>query len=44
MTEQLTGNSLILLLFHRLTEVQQEHVASALTSALTNSAPAMSVP
>jgi len=43
-TERLTKRSLILPLFHQMTESQQDHVASVVTSALTGSAPAMSVP
>jgi dTDP-4-amino-4,6-dideoxygalactose transaminase len=43
-TERLTGRSLILPLFHEITQAQQEHVASVVTSALTNSTSAMSVP
>jgi dTDP-4-amino-4,6-dideoxygalactose transaminase len=43
-TELLTGRSLILPLFHQMTQAQQDHVVSVVTSALTNSAPAMSVP
>jgi dTDP-4-amino-4,6-dideoxygalactose transaminase len=41
-TERLTKHSLILPLFHEMTESQQEQVASILTSALTNSVSAMS--
>jgi dTDP-4-amino-4,6-dideoxygalactose transaminase len=44
MTERLTAHSLILPLFHQMTESQQEHVASVVTSALTGSTPAVSVP
>ena len=43
-TELLTGRSLILPLFHQMTQAQQDHVVSVVTSALTNSTPAMSVP
>jgi len=43
-TERLTARSLILPLFHQMTDSQQEHVASVVTSALTGSAPAVSVP
>ena len=43
-TERLTKRSLILPLFHEMTESQQEQVASVLMSALTNSVSAMSVP
>jgi dTDP-4-amino-4,6-dideoxygalactose transaminase len=43
-TERLTARSLILPLFHEMTQAQQEHVVSAVTSALTSSTPAMSVP
>jgi perosamine synthetase len=43
-TERLTARSLILPLFHEMTESQQEQVASALTSALTDSVSAISVP
>lgn len=43
-TERLTANSMILPLFHEMTQAQQDHVASVLTSALANPAPAMSVP
>ena len=43
-TERLTKRSLILPLFHEMTESQQEQVASVVTSALTNSVSAMSVP
>jgi perosamine synthetase len=42
-TERLTKRSLILPLFHQMTESQQEQVVSVVTSALTNSAPEMSV-
>jgi len=42
-TERLTGRSLILPLFHEITQEQQEHVASVVTSVLTNSTPTMSV-
>ncbi len=43
-TERLAARSLILPLFHQMTESQQEHVASVVTSALTGSTPAVSVP
>jgi dTDP-4-amino-4,6-dideoxygalactose transaminase len=43
-TERLTKRSLILPLFHEMTESQQEQVASVLTSALTGSVSAMPVP
>jgi dTDP-4-amino-4,6-dideoxygalactose transaminase len=43
-TERLTARSLILPLFHEMTESQQEHVVSVVTSALTDSAPAVPVP
>jgi len=43
-TELLTRRSLILPLFHEMTEAQQDHVVSVVTAALTNSMPAMSVP
>jgi dTDP-4-amino-4,6-dideoxygalactose transaminase len=43
-TEQLAKRSLILPLFHHMTESQQEAVASVVISALTDSAQAMSVP
>jgi dTDP-4-amino-4,6-dideoxygalactose transaminase len=43
-TERLTEHSLILPLFHQMTQSQQDHVVSVVTSALTSSAPAMSVP
>ncbi len=43
-TERLTERSLILPLFHQMTESQQEHVVSVVTSALTKSASGMSVP
>jgi dTDP-4-amino-4,6-dideoxygalactose transaminase len=41
-TERLTRHSLILPLFHQMTQVQQDRVASVVTSALTNPMPAMS--
>jgi dTDP-4-amino-4,6-dideoxygalactose transaminase len=41
-TERLTGHSLILPLFHQMTQVQQDQVVSVVTSALTH--PAVSVP
>lgn len=43
-TERLTKHSLILPLFHQMTPSQQERVVSVVTSALTSSRPAMSVP
>ena len=43
-TERLTSRSLILPLFHEMTESQQEQVVSVVMSALTDSVPAMSVP
>ena len=43
-TERLTRRSLILPLFHEMTESQQEQVVSVLMSALTGSVSAMSVP
>ena len=43
-TERLTARSLILPLFHEMTQAQQEHVVSAMTSALAASMPAMSAP
>ena len=43
-TERLTEHSLILPLFHQMTQSQQDHVVSVVTSALMSSAPAMSVP
>ena len=43
-TEQLTMHSLILPLFHQMTQAQQDHVVSVVTSALTNSRPGISVP
>ena len=42
-TERLTARSLILPLFHQMTQAQQEQVVSVLTSALTSSTPALSV-
>ena len=42
-TERLTARSLILPLFHQMTESEQEHVVSVVTSALTKPRPAMSV-
>jgi dTDP-4-amino-4,6-dideoxygalactose transaminase len=42
-TERLTARSLILPLFHQMTESQQDHVASVVTSALTGSTPAVPV-
>ena len=43
-TERLTRRSLILPLFHEMTESQQEQVVSVLMSALTDSVSAVSVP
>jgi dTDP-4-amino-4,6-dideoxygalactose transaminase len=43
-TERLTQHSLILPLFHQMTSSEQEQVVSVLTSALTSSRPAVSVP
>jgi perosamine synthetase len=43
-TERLTTRSLILPLFHDMTHAQQEHVVSALTSALTKSKSEISAP
>ncbi len=43
-TERLTTRSLILPVFHDMTHAQQEHVVSALTSALTKSKSEISVP
>jgi dTDP-4-amino-4,6-dideoxygalactose transaminase len=43
-TERLTQHSLILPLFHQMTPSEQEQVVSVVTSALTSSRPAMSVP
>ncbi len=43
-TERLAAHSLILPLFHQMTESEQDHVVSVVTSALTKSRPAMSVP
>jgi len=43
-TERLTRHSLILPLFHEMTQAQQDHVVSAVTSALTKSRPEISVP
>jgi perosamine synthetase len=43
-TERLTTRSLILPLFHDMTQAQQEHVVSALTSALTKPRSEISVP
>jgi dTDP-4-amino-4,6-dideoxygalactose transaminase len=42
-TERLTERSLILPLFHEMTESQQEHVVSVMTSALTRSKPGVPV-
>jgi perosamine synthetase len=43
-TELLTTRSVILPLFHEMTDGQQEHVVSVVAAALTNSMPANSVP
>jgi dTDP-4-amino-4,6-dideoxygalactose transaminase len=43
-TELLTARSLILPLFHQMTQAQQERVVSVVTTALTNLKPAISVP
>jgi dTDP-4-amino-4,6-dideoxygalactose transaminase len=43
-TERLTQHSLILPLFHQMTPSEQERVVSLVTSALTSSRPAVSVP
>jgi dTDP-4-amino-4,6-dideoxygalactose transaminase len=43
-TERLTKRSLILPLFHQMTQAEQEHVVSVVTSALANPAPVMSIP
>jgi dTDP-4-amino-4,6-dideoxygalactose transaminase len=43
-TERLTKRSLILPLFHQMTQAEQEHVGAVVMSALTNPAPAMSIP
>lgn len=43
-TERLTQNSLILPLFHQLTEADQDHVLSAVKSALARQAPRIAVP
>jgi dTDP-4-amino-4,6-dideoxygalactose transaminase len=43
-TERLTQHSLILPLFHQMTPSEQERVVSVVTSALTSSRPAVSVP
>jgi dTDP-4-amino-4,6-dideoxygalactose transaminase len=43
-TERLTGHSLILPLFHDMTQAEQEHVVSVMTSATTNVRPKISVP
>jgi perosamine synthetase len=42
-TERLTNRSLILPLFHQMTQAEQEHVVSVVMSALTSPAPAMSI-
>jgi dTDP-4-amino-4,6-dideoxygalactose transaminase len=42
-TERLTRHSLILPLFHQMTQVQQDCVVSVVTSALTNATPAISM-
>jgi dTDP-4-amino-4,6-dideoxygalactose transaminase len=41
-TERLTAHSLILPLFHQMTEQEQDHVVSVVTSALT--APMSAIP
>jgi dTDP-4-amino-4,6-dideoxygalactose transaminase len=43
-TERLTRRSLILPLFHQMTQSQQDHVASVVTSALTDPTRARSIP
>jgi len=43
-TERLTERSLILPLFHDMTQAQQDHVVSVMTSALATSMPVMSAP
>jgi perosamine synthetase len=43
-TERLTRRSLILPLFHQMTEAQQEHVASVVMSALRKLSPTVSIP
>jgi dTDP-4-amino-4,6-dideoxygalactose transaminase len=43
-TERLTAHSLILPLFHEMTQAEQEHVASAVTSSLTKSRAEIPVP
>jgi perosamine synthetase len=43
-TERLTEHSLILPLFHEMSQAHQDQVVSVVTSALTNSRPAVSVP
>src|SRR5690348_16506618 len=43
-TERLTKRSLILPLFHQMTQAEQEHVVSVVMSALRSPAPAMSIP
>lgn len=43
-TERLTAHSLILPLFHQMTEQEQDHVVSVVTYALTAPAPAIPVP
>jgi dTDP-4-amino-4,6-dideoxygalactose transaminase len=42
-TERLTGHSLILPLFHQMTQAQQDQVVSVVTSALTHPTPAVGV-
>lgn len=42
-TERLTRHSLILPLFHQMTQAEQDHVVSVVMSALTNPAPVMSM-
>jgi dTDP-4-amino-4,6-dideoxygalactose transaminase len=43
-TERLTRHSLILPLYHQMTESEQAFVVSVLTSALTDTTPALSIP
>ncbi len=43
-TERLTRRSLILPLFHQMTEAQQQHVVSVVISALRKPAPVISIP
>jgi perosamine synthetase len=42
-TERLTRHSLVLPLFHQMTQAEQDRVVSVVMSALTNPAPAMSM-